>query len=74
MDLGSGSGMDTFVAAALVGSSGRVVGVDFSVEQLAKARRLATAAGLGQVEFTRDASRPCLPRTTKASTASSPTA
>jgi arsenite methyltransferase len=51
MDLGSGSGMDTFVAATLVGSSGRVVGVDFTVEQLAKARRLATAAGLGQVEF-----------------------
>jgi len=51
MDLGSGSGMDTFVAATLVGSSGRVVGVDFTVEQLTKARRLATAAGLGQVEF-----------------------
>jgi len=51
MDLGSGSGMDTFAAAALVGSSGRVVGVDFTVEQLAKARRLASAAGLGQVEF-----------------------
>jgi arsenite methyltransferase len=51
MDLGSGSGMDTFIAAKLVGSSGRVVGVDFTLEQLAKARRLATAAGLRQVEF-----------------------
>lgn len=51
MDLGSGSGMDTFIAATLVGSSGRVVGVDFTLEQLAKARRLATAAGLRQVEF-----------------------
>ena len=51
MDLGSGSGMDTFIAATLVGSSGRVVGVDFTLEQLAKARRLATAADLRQVEF-----------------------
>jgi arsenite methyltransferase len=51
MDLGSGSGTDTFVAATLVGSSGLVVGVDFTLEQLAKARRLATAAGLRQVEF-----------------------
>jgi arsenite methyltransferase len=51
IDLGSGSGTDSFAAAALVGSSGRVVGVDFTAEQLAKARRLAAAAGLGQVEF-----------------------
>jgi arsenite methyltransferase len=51
MDLGSGSGMDTFVAATLVGPSGRVLGVDFTVEQLAKARQLATTARLGQVEF-----------------------
>jgi ubiquinone/menaquinone biosynthesis C-methylase UbiE len=49
LDLGSGSGMDAFFAAALVGSSGRVVGVDFTAEQLAKARRLAT--GLAHVEF-----------------------
>src|SRR4029453_16557260 len=41
IDLGSGSGMDAFAAAQLVGSSGRVLGLDFSVEQLAKARRLA---------------------------------
>ena len=49
IDLGSGSGMDAFVAAAMVGSSGRVVGVDFTTEQLAKARRLA--AGLAHVQF-----------------------
>jgi arsenite methyltransferase len=41
LDLGSGSGMDVFYAAGLVGPTGRVVGVDFTVEQLAKARRLA---------------------------------
>jgi SAM-dependent methyltransferase len=51
IDLGSGSGTDSFAAATLVGASGRVVGVDFTAEQLAKARRLAAAAGLAQVEF-----------------------
>jgi SAM-dependent methyltransferase len=52
LDLGSGSGTDSFLAAHLVGPSGRVVGVDFTQEQLDKARRLATAAGLeDRVEF-----------------------
>jgi len=53
LDLGSGSGTDSFATATLVGSSGRVVGVDFTAEQLAKARRLADAAGLSHVEFRR---------------------
>jgi arsenite methyltransferase len=51
VDLGSGSGTDACYAAVLVGSSGRVVGVDFTAEQLDKARRLAADAGLDQVEF-----------------------
>jgi arsenite methyltransferase len=51
VDLGSGSGMDVFFAASRVGSSGRVIGVDFTVEQLEKARRLAQEAGLDQVEL-----------------------
>jgi arsenite methyltransferase len=51
VDLGSGSGMDVFFAASRVGISGRVVGVDFTVEQLEKARRLAELAGFDQVEF-----------------------
>jgi len=51
VDLGSGSGTDSFVAATLVGPSGRVIGVDFTAEQLAKARRLAADAGLAHVEF-----------------------
>jgi arsenite methyltransferase len=38
IDLGSGSGMDVFFAAEQVGSSGSVVGVDFTAEQLEKAR------------------------------------
>ncbi|MCE3246738.1 MAG: methyltransferase protein [Geminicoccaceae bacterium] len=51
VDLGSGSGMDVFFAADRVGSSGSVAGVDFTVEQLEKARRLADEAGFDQVEF-----------------------
>ena len=51
VDLGSGSGMDAFYAAGLVGPTGRVVGVDFTREQLEKARGVAASAGLEQVEF-----------------------
>ena len=40
VDLGSGSGMDTFVAALKVGASGKVVGVDMTDEQRYKAERL----------------------------------
>jgi len=49
VDLGSGSGMDVFYAAGFVGPTGHVLGVDFSPEQLAKARRLAADAG--RVDF-----------------------
>ena len=41
LDLGSGSGMDVFAAAAQVGPHGSVVGVDITPEQLLKAERLA---------------------------------
>jgi arsenite methyltransferase len=51
VDLGSGSGMDVFFAAVRVGSSGSVVGVDFTIEQLEKARRIAKEAGFAQVEL-----------------------
>ncbi|TWD84018.1 methyltransferase family protein [Kribbella amoyensis] len=51
LDLGSGSGMDAFYAAGLVGAAGRVIGVDFTPEQTDKARRLAGEADLHQVEF-----------------------
>jgi arsenite methyltransferase len=51
LDLGSGSGTDSFVAALKAGPDGRVVGVDMTEEQLAKARRLADEAGFAQVEF-----------------------
>jgi SAM-dependent methyltransferase len=51
LDLGSGSGTDVFCAAALVGESGRVVGVDITDAQLDKAIRLRDREGLSQVEF-----------------------
>jgi arsenite methyltransferase len=51
IDLGSGSGMDVFFAAHRVGRGGHVVGVDFTTEQLDKARRLAEEGGWDQVEF-----------------------
>jgi arsenite methyltransferase len=51
VDLGSGSGMDLFLAANLVGSGGRAIGVDFTPEQRAKAERLAHDAGFDQVEL-----------------------
>jgi arsenite methyltransferase len=51
IDLGSGSGMDAFAAAQLVGPTGWVLGIDFTIEQLHKARRLGARAGLDQVEF-----------------------
>ncbi len=51
IDLGSGSGTDTFVAALKVGPSGRVVGVDMTDEQRAKAERLRDGAGFSNITF-----------------------
>lgn len=51
VDLGSGSGMDTFVAALKVGTAGRVVGVDMTDAQLDKASGLAQARGFEAVSY-----------------------
>jgi ubiquinone/menaquinone biosynthesis C-methylase UbiE len=51
VDLGSGSGMDSFVAAARVGPAGRVIGIDMTDAQLRKAEQLRQAAGFGNVEY-----------------------
>jgi arsenite methyltransferase len=51
LDLGSGSGTDAFCAAVQVGRTGRVVGVDFTDEQIRKATRLRDRDGFAQVEF-----------------------
>ena len=52
-DLGSGSGMDTFVAALRVGPTGHIVGIDMTDAQLAKATRLATGRGFDQIRYTK---------------------
>jgi arsenite methyltransferase len=51
LDLGCGSGTDVFCAALMVGDDGRVVGVDFTDQQLTKADRLRSRDGFDQVEF-----------------------
>ena len=51
VDLGSGSGMDAFLAAREVDPGGEVIGVDMTDEQLAKARRLADRDGFSAVRF-----------------------
>jgi SAM-dependent methyltransferase len=51
LDLGSGGGIDCFLAAKEVGASGRVIGVDMTPEMVSKARANARKAGFGQVEF-----------------------
>jgi arsenite methyltransferase len=51
VDLGSGAGMDSFLAALWVGAHGQVIGVDMTPEMLARSRRLADQLGLGNVEF-----------------------
>jgi SAM-dependent methyltransferase len=51
LDLGSGAGTDSLVAAQMVGPQGRVVGIDMTPEMLSKARGAAAEADLGHVEF-----------------------
>lgn len=51
IDLGSGAGMDSFIAALAVGPEGHVIGVDMTSEMLELSGRLATSLGLDNVEF-----------------------
>jgi SAM-dependent methyltransferase len=51
LDLGSGAGFDAFLAARVVGPTGRVIGVDMTDEMLTKARANAERAGFSNVEF-----------------------
>jgi arsenite methyltransferase len=51
VDLGSGGGMDAFLAARRVGPGGRVIGIDMTDEMLAKARENARKGGFANVEF-----------------------
>jgi arsenite methyltransferase len=51
LDLGSGAGTDSLVAAQMVGPEGRVTGVDMTLQMLAKARAAAAAMSATNVEF-----------------------
>jgi arsenite methyltransferase len=51
LDLGSGPGLDAFLAARHVGPGGRVIGVDMTPEMIERARDGARQVGLSQVEF-----------------------
>ncbi|MBN2678249.1 MAG: arsenite methyltransferase [Anaerolineaceae bacterium] len=51
LDLGSGGGLDCFIAARQVGGLGRVIGVDMTPEMLERSRVKATELNLNNVEF-----------------------
>src|SRR5512136_2921012 len=51
LDLGSGAGIDCFIAANKVGKNGRAIGVDMTPEMLEKARENAKKSGYDNVEF-----------------------
>jgi len=51
VDVGSGGGIDSLIAARMVGPEGRVIGVDMTPAMLERARHAAAEAGLENVEF-----------------------
>lgn len=51
VDVGCGAGIDSLIAARMVGPTGRVIGVDMTPAMLEKARHNATEAGITNVEF-----------------------
>jgi SAM-dependent methyltransferase len=51
VDVGSGAGFDSFLAAQQVGPDGQVIGVDMTPEMLEKSRATAADMGLAHVEF-----------------------
>lgn len=51
VDLGSGGGLDVFLAAQKVGPNGRAIGIDMTSEMIARARANAEVAGYTNVEF-----------------------
>lgn len=51
LDIGSGAGIDCFIAAEKVGPAGKVIGLDMTPEMVERARRNAQEAGVANVEF-----------------------
>jgi SAM-dependent methyltransferase len=51
VDVGSGGGFDSFVAAHQVGPTGKVIGIDMTEEMLVKSRTTVGKLGLPNVEF-----------------------
>jgi len=51
VDLGSGAGNDCFIARALTGESGKVIGIDMTEAMINKARKNAEKLGFNNVEF-----------------------
>jgi SAM-dependent methyltransferase len=51
VDLGSGGGLDVFLAAQKIGPAGRAIGIDMTGEMIARARANADSAGYTNVEF-----------------------
>jgi SAM-dependent methyltransferase len=60
VDVGSGAGFDSFVAASLVGADGYVIGIDMTAEMLDKSRATAEQLGFAHVDF-RDGFAEALP-------------
>ena len=51
VDLGSGAGVDAFLASKQIKNSGKVIGIDFTDDMLSKATSLAEERGFNNVEF-----------------------
>lgn len=51
VDLGSGAGIDSLIAAKMVGPTGQVIGIDMTDAMLSKARRAAAETGVTNLEF-----------------------
>jgi len=54
LDVGCGAGLDSLIAARMVGKEGKVIGVDMTPEMIAKARQNSAATGMSNIEFIQD--------------------
>jgi 2-polyprenyl-3-methyl-5-hydroxy-6-metoxy-1,4-benzoquinol methylase len=54
LDVGCGAGLDSLIAARMVGKKGKVIGIDMTPEMIAKARQNAADVGMSNIEFIQD--------------------